>query len=225
MPKSGYIPRTDKECAPWLSNFASKFAESATSLGFTAADVTALNNDSAMFSYLVSLVETYTTAKEQRVKYRDLIKNGPIGTPGGAMPVVPTVIPAPALVPPGILPRVKLLVARIKTSPTYTEAIGKGMGIIGAEQIADYTEVKPSIKLLMKGGRVEVQWIKGDSDGIRIEVDRGTGTWTFLATDTVPHYTDTAPITAAATWKYRAMYFVADEPVGLWSDVVSITVS
>jgi hypothetical protein len=74
-------------------------------------------------------------------------------------------------------------------------------------------------------GQVEIQWVKGDSDGVRIEVDRGTSTWTFLAVDTVPHYTDTAPITAAANWKYRAMYIIADEPVGQWSDVASIAVS
>jgi len=46
-----------------------------------------------------------------------------------------------------------------------------------------------------------------------------------LAIDTVPHYTDTQAITAPATWKYRAMYIIADEPVGQWSDVASIAVS
>jgi len=38
--------------------------------------------------------------------------------------------------------------------------------------------------------------------------------WQFLDIDSVPHYTDTTPITAPATWKYRAMYIVADELVG-----------
>ena len=71
---------------------------------------------------------------------------------------------------------------------------------------------------------MEVQWTKGDADSIRIESDKGTG-WQFLAIDSVPHYTDTTPITIAATWKYRAMYIVADELVGQWSDVASIGVS
>jgi|GEM_PF-4380811 len=74
------------------------------------------------------------------------------------------------------------------------------------------------------GGQVEVQWLKGDADAIRIESDKGTG-WQFLAVNSVPHYTDTTAITAPATWKYRAMYLVSDELVGQWSDVASIAVS
>ena len=45
-----------------------------------------------------------------------------------------------------------------------------------------------------------------------------------MAIDTVPHYTDTTPITTPATWKYRAIYLVDDERVGTWSDIMSVTV-
>lgn len=225
MAKDHYMPKSDQERSVWMNNLNSKFTTWATTLGFTAADVTALNNDTLMFAYLLVITEVFNTAKEQRVAYKNLIKNGPIGSPGGALPTAPTVPVAPTAVAPGILPRISLLVARIKASPAYTEAIGKDMGIVGAEQTTDPTQMKPVIKLVMKGGLVELQWQKGESDGVRIEVDRGTGTWSFLAIDTVPHYPDTTPITAPATWKYRAMYLMADEPVGLWSDVASIAVS
>jgi hypothetical protein len=46
----------------------------------------------------------------------------------------------------------------------------------------------------------------------------------FLGIDTNPHYTDTTPITAPATWKYRAMYLLNDELIRQWSDVISINV-
>ncbi len=81
----------------------------------------------------------------------------------------------------------------------------------------DKTIVKPILKLVFKGGQVEVQWIKG-ADALLIETDKGTGKWEFLAVDTVPHYTDTTAITTPGTWKYRAMYMVSDERVGQWSD-------
>jgi hypothetical protein len=50
----------------------------------------------------------------------------------------------------------------------------------------------------------------------------------FLAIDTIPDYTDTAPMPAAeqsALWKYKAIYRQGDERVGQWSDVVSIPVA
>jgi hypothetical protein len=224
MAKSNYLPRTDKDRVVWLNNFASKFAQVSTGLGFVAADVTSVNNDATMFSYLINQVELYTTAKEQRVDYKNLIKDGPLGTPGGALPVAPAAGTVPTVVLPGIFARIGQLVGRIKNSATYTEAIGKDLGIIGAQQTFDPTQMKPVLKLAMLGGQVEVQWTKGDADALRIEADKGSG-WQLLAIDTVPHYTDTTPITAPAVWRYRAMYLVADELVGQWSDVASITVS
>lgn len=224
MAKTGYLPRSDKDRVVWLNNFAGKFAQVATGLGFVAADVTSVNNDTAMFAYLVNQVEVYTTAKEQRVDYKNLIKDGPIGTPGGALPVAPAAGTVPTVVAPGILPRIQALVQRIKNAPTYTEAIGKDLGIIATNQPIDPATWKPVLKLIMSGGQVEVQWVKGDADAVRIETDKGNG-WQFLAIDTVPHYTDTTPIAGPANWNYRAMYLLADERVGQWSDIVTITVS
>jgi hypothetical protein len=50
----------------------------------------------------------------------------------------------------------------------------------------------------------------------------------FLAIDTMPDYTGTAPMPAAgqsALWKNKAIYLKADQRVGPWSDVVSIPVA
>jgi len=43
----------------------------------------------------------------------------------------------------------------------------------------------------------------------------------------VPDYLDTAglpPAGQSAAWKYRAIYLLDDQPVGQWSDPVSIAV-
>lgn len=221
---SSYLPRTDRDRVVWFNNFVTKFSVQATGLGFVAADVTAVTNDAAMFAYLVNQVEIYTTAKEQRVDYKNLIKEGPLGSVGGAVPSAPPAGTVPTVVLPGIFPRLALLVKRIKVAPTYTDAIGKDLGVVSEMPQFNSMIMKPALKLVMKGGQVEVQWVKGDSDGVRIEVDRGTGAWQFLAIDTVPHYPDTTPISAAANWKYRAMYIIEDETVGQWSDVASISV-
>ncbi|MCE2996362.1 MAG: hypothetical protein ACK5RG_18330 [Cyclobacteriaceae bacterium] len=224
MAKDHYLPRTDEGKLIWINNFSAKIGNYVNTVGLTAADVTSAKNDAAMFAYLVNAAEVFTTAKEQRVNFKNLIKDGPLGKPLGLVPDTPVLGTKPADVAPGIFPRLAQLVQRIKNSAAYTEAIGKDLGIIGAKLVVDFDALKPKLKLVMKGGQVEVQWTRGDADAVYIEVDRGNGTWQFLAVDTVPHYTDTMPITTHAMWKYRAIYLIRDERVGHWSDVNNIAV-
>ena len=123
--------------------------------------------------------------------------------------------------------RLTALVARIKAHPGYTEAIGQDLDIIGAEQTLDTTNAKPALKLELQAGHPNVKWTKGGFDALEIWVDRGTGTFVYLATDTIPDYLDTAPLPApgqSALWKYKAIYRLSDQQVGQWSDVVSIAV-
>ena len=63
-------------------------------------------------------------------------------------------------------------------------------------------------------------------DMLEIQVDRGDGKgFVFLTYDTTPNYTDTFPLPATPTkWKYRAIYRVGDAQVGVWSNMVEITV-
>jgi len=76
----------------------------------------------------------------------------------------------------------------------------------------------------MLSGRPNLKWSKGTMQGIDFYVDRGSGTFVFLARDTEPDYLDTAALPAAgqsAVWKYKAIYVLHDEQIGLWSDVIS----
>ena len=224
MVKDYYLPRTDEAKAFWLINFLAKLNNYASILGLTAAELTSVKNDVAFFSYILNAVEVFTTAKEQRVNYKNVLRDGPIGKIAGAVSDVPALGTKPVEVTPGIVPRITQLVQRIKNSPAYTESMGKDLGIIGSSLAVDSDGLQPALKLVLKGGKVEVQWKKGNSDAVYIEVDRGNGMWQFLGIDLNPHYTDEMPITAHATWRYRAIYLKRDERIGQWSDVASISV-
>ena len=52
----------------------------------------------------------------------------------------------------------------------------------------------------------------------------GETTWTFLAIDTEPPYVDTRANLGAGpeTRQYRAQYLVGDEPIGQWSDILTV---
>jgi len=146
---------------------------------------------------------------------------------GGAKTTPPTLAPAPAEVAADIFGRIAALAARIKKHPGYTESIGQDLSIIGAEQTIDFENLKPVLKLSLKAGHPNVGWTKQALDAVEIWVDRGSGTFAFLAIDTVPDYLDTASLPApgaSAVWKYKAIYRLSDEQVGQWSDVAAIIV-
>jgi len=223
MAKSHYLPRTDHERVVWLNNFADKFPLYADTFGLTS-EVEGVANDAAMFAYVVAMVENSTTTKERWVDFKNLRRNGTSALSVVPILETPAPPPAPAAVAAGIFTRLGPLVQRIKNHPRYTADIGKDLGIIGAEQLPESSvKMKPTLKLVLKGGLVEIQWVKGDADALHIETDKGNG-WQFLAVDTIPHYTDTTRITAAASWSYRAMYIINDKLVGQWSAVASIAV-
>jgi hypothetical protein len=229
MSTNHYLPRRDQEKVLWLNNFSSKLPTQAASVGVSGAEVTSVQDDAAAFSYWTGQVETFTTEKEERVEFKNILRDGPLGSPAPSYPILPTIPVPPTAVLPGIFGRIRLLVQRIKNSPNYTTSIGTDLGIIGSEDSTDHSTLKPELKLILHGGAVEVQWKKSAADAIRIECDRGIAVagqsgWALAGIDTMPHFTDTTPITVPAVWKYRAIYLIGHEPVGQWRNVPSISV-
>ena len=226
MPKAYYLPATDAGRLPWLNNFAIKLPSYSTVLGLNAGDVASVTADAAFFSYVLNSQLQIAAYAQQWTAYKNLARDG------GAVsiitaPVAPVLGVAPALVNPGIFTRVKTMVARIRVAPGYTDSIGQALQIIGADHTVDLTTVKPVITAQLDAGQVDIGWTKQGMDGIEIQVDRGSG-FVFLAIDTVPGYTDTAPMPPAgqsALWKYKAIYKQGDDRVGQWSDVVNIPVA
>ena len=146
------------------------------------------------------------------------------------VPVLPDDFPAAVL--PGILPRFRALVKRIKALHTYTVAIGEALGIEGPVATApDLTQVQPDFDATISGNHVELGWDWGGNgaylDMCELQVDRNDGKGrVVLAYDTTPGYNDTQPFPATPTkWTYWAIYRVGDAQVGLWSKPVTITVS
>jgi hypothetical protein len=227
MPKSYYLPADEPGKGAWLNNLSAKLPSYSAVLGLSAADVASVTADALFFNYCLGSVGQVAAYSQQWTAYKNAARNG--NSPAlGAFPAPPVLVtPAPAMVAPGIFGRATTLVARIKTAPGYTDSIGQALQIIGADQTVDVNSMKPVITAELDAGQVDIGWTKQGMDGIEIQVDRGAG-FVFLAIDTIPGYTDTAPIPAAgqsALWKYKAIYRQGDDRVGQWSDVVSIPVA
>ncbi|HEX7957968.1 MAG TPA: hypothetical protein VF508_13545 [Pyrinomonadaceae bacterium] len=224
------IPRSENELLPWLNNFYTAFAARADVLGFGDQEVEQLRYDAAMYSYLVgTLAPAYKTAAATVTAYKALILDGPVGETGGPVPTLPDLGMQPAVVPPGILPRLRRLVRRIQAAPAYTDAIGAALGITGeGGASAPSAPPKPTATATaLPGSAVRVEFAKGGFDGVQVECRRAGETgWQPLGVDNYSPYTDGRPPLEAGkpeVREYRLRYVSRDEPVGDWSDIAVVS--
>jgi hypothetical protein len=222
--KAPFLPKDEPGKRKWLTNYAAKLPTYAPTVGVTGAEVNQAAADSAFFNYVCDAHEQHTKTTRDWTAYKHAAAQGDTL---GNLPNTPALPAPPASVPPNIFGRNCTLAVRIKKHPNYTEAIGQDLGIIGAEQTIDYSSLKAVLKIILQAGHPVISWRKQGMDSLELWVDRGDGKgFVFLAIDTVPGYTDTAPLpTPGAVWKYKGIYREADAQVGQWSDVASITVA
>ncbi len=77
---------------------------------------------------------------------------------------------------PGIVTRFATMVSRIKAHPQYNTGIGHNLGIVYTPPPKwDAENAKPYLKAVIRAGIVNLDWKKGNYDGIVIEKDTGNG--------------------------------------------------
>ncbi|MCX6847775.1 MAG: hypothetical protein NTY98_02535 [Verrucomicrobia bacterium] len=103
-------------------------------------------------------------------------------------------------------------IQRVKSSSTYTEAIGTDLGVVGSKQSSpEFATLQPTIAGSGAGpNKVDIHWGRGGhaafQDACGIPVDRGNG-WTLLTIDRQPpipprsRVGNTAPSTMLTTPK------------------------
>lgn len=131
--------------------------------------------------------------------------------------------------PTGIFERLDNLVKRIRVAPNYTPEIGALLGIIPQSPSRPAPEdLQPTIKATaMPGSVVNVKFVRGGMSGVLIETQiDNSGTWSSVGQFSVSPATITIPENPQNLPRYvqvRARYFDKDEPVGLISQVDSVS--
>lgn len=226
------FPRQEAELIVWFNNFAANLATHAPALGFDESVVEGVRRDAAALKYTVgNLVPAYQTALQARTAYKKLLLNGPAGREPLELPAAPPVAAPPEAVPPGILPRTRRLIARIKAADAYTESIGRSLGIVRSAATAAALSAaapRPSAKATpLPGGEVRVEFGRAGFDGVLVEGRRGgEAGWERLGVDSYSPYTDARPPLTPGqpeVRQYRLRFVKRDDPVGDWSDIVSVT--
>lgn len=224
-----YLPKSEMETLTWMTNFAAKLTVHAPTVSVTAAELAAVQADVAFLAYLQrDLLPLYRAKAQEVTAYKDLIRNGPLGSPAGTLPAAPSPPKVPAAVLPGVMPRLTSLVQRIKNAPGFNLAIGADLGILAATPRAVVgDDAKPVFTAtVLPGSQVRLDWVKGKLDGVRVESKRGAEPdWSHLDDDRFSPYIDTRPPLQAGqseTRAYRLRYLKKDALVGSFSDVAVV---
>ena len=232
IPSSRWFPSGLQDRAAWFQNFSTQFAAVAVSLGFTAADGTAVDKDNQIMQFLADS-ETQLKAYSKAVtQYRKLITEGDIGDPTPEFPANPA-FALPVVQPTGIFERLNNLVERIRVAPNYTAETGALLGIIPttSESIAP-GDVKPSIHVFAAQTGYEFSVVaekREKSDSWNVEIRRaGLEKWETVKTATGKSVnvviTPTTP-DKPEQLQIRVQLLKNNENYGQSSDIVPVTVN
>ena len=225
-----YLSSTDLGKLAWLINFNNKIvATYGEFFALTVAQLLSLLNDTNAFKYISQFNDVSLATYHSSITFKDELRDGPVSVLAPAFPtfVLPGVVPT--AVPYGIFIRATELVNIIKNHPKYNTAIGKDLGIIGADSVVDWTTAQPQkVKAKSSAGVIIGSYLKGQADGARIECKRGTETVFSTVTnvskstfiDERPNLLPDLP----EKRQYRIWLLKGDKVVGVVSVIVTITV-
>ena len=227
MSSRDFFPKTDAGLLAWLVQLNNKAPSHATALGLTAADLQGAKNDAAMLDWTLKALPAVRAWAEHFTAYKDGLLEGPTGAAPQPAPALVVLPAAPAAIAGGLVARNRALAQRMKNAPGYTEAIGKDLGLVAAEEQPEDAP-KPSFKATSHpGSRVRLDWVKRRYSGVLIQGRRaGDAGFVDLGRDNFSPFDDERPPVTAGTTEtreYRMRYLEKDDPVGEWSDIVSVT--
>ena len=208
--------------------FKTNIGSYAATLELTPAEVAAQAADLDFFNYIFECQQIIQKSAQELTAWKNITRTGGNLTGTPAFPTFPAPVPVVAA---GVEARFRALVKKIKAHARYTVTIGDLLGIESPQHTPpDLATLQPVIAVAFTGNHVHLDWGWGGYsvylDMIELQVDRGDGKgFVLLNFDTTPGYIDTAPMPAALTkWKYKAIYRVGDQRVGLWSNEATLTV-
>ena len=227
MTTSPYMPNNDDERADLLEHLAATLPTYAALLEISAQELDGLKADSVSFRYSLYTMGIMQANAQKWTNTKNELRDGGSGSDSWPTPpLLPE--PIPPMVKPGIMSRLSALAARIKTHKNYTTAIGYELWLIGGEQKIDPSTWQPVLSSYLQAGHPVIVWNKGKASAVEIWVDRtNDNNFVLLSVNTKPNVTDLTPLPAGgsgALWKYKAIYHLDDQPVGLWSNIISVTV-
>jgi len=231
IPSRLWFPTNFAARADWYKNFAEQFAVLAAGLGFTPADVTAVENDNEVMQFLAGVVVEMKAYEDAVRQYRIIITESDVGQMTPMFPANPAMT-LPTVIPTGIFERLIKLVDRIRLAATYTNEIGAMLGILPSQPAPpDPNTMQPTIKAaaLFTSYKFDANVTRMGMKGFKVQIRRmDSEVWTDAGFGTSsPLEITVAPTTPGQPERLqvRAILLKNNEPVGQPSDPVYVTVN
>ena len=216
----------------WLDNAVNRMNEHGTTLGVVAADKTKFNDWCVMAKDACLGLAYAVTAEESWREYRDDLLNGsnvdstPLTRPVDNTPLPPSIF-EPLL--PGAMSRIRDFLQSIKRKQAWSTSIESDFRITPITVEIDVDTAKPEGSAKgMAGADVVLSWVRGPFDGVVIEWQLdGATAWNSLGTINGSKYTHKAPLALPGKPEgrhYRLRFVLDNNPVGEWSNGLSVTV-
>ena len=235
MSLSDYMLTDDQGKASLFTRFATKLPAQFTALNLSGTDPDIAQQvlDAARFRFLVDFgsdmqeaAQAWTATKNHERDGGDTVQSGQ------TLPVLPVNFPPP--VPPGIVPRFRALVKRVKACPGYTVAIGEILGIERAQSQTAAVMSADGPAPILRGkaldtGGAEIKSNKGDAEAVDIYCKReGDADYVFLMRVLHFPYIDNRPLLVAGKpekREYKAKFIRQNQPYGNMSASITVIVS
>lgn len=203
MAKSDFIPANDADLLAWLDNFMAQAVARPAETSLPAAQLEALQAATADYRAKLTAHNQAQATARHASESKKASRAEVVGISRAAA-------------------------RQVRAGMGYTEATGFLLGIVGAEDSTDVASLKPVLSGQdQTGGVVVLSFPKGRTDGVNIYLfDSATQKYVFLARDTVSPYVDNRPLIEPGKpeiRRYTAVYVVADEEVGQFSDELVMT--
>jgi hypothetical protein len=232
IPSKTWFPLSLQERAAWFENFATQFSVVGAGLGFTPAEVAAVEADNDIVEFLASAAVAIEAYKDAIRQYRIIVTEGSTGDPIPSFPADPALTPPPGALP-GLFERLDSLVKRIRVAPSYTPEAGALLGIIPSkpDPIAP-VDLKPVIKAGDSFGeyKYQVDATRLGQPAYRVEIQRkGESNWetagVSLSNPFLGTLTPSTPGDPERVYVRAWLLGKNNEPVGEPSDPTYVTVN
>jgi hypothetical protein len=196
-----FIPRSDAQRIPWLTNLKDKIVQFGPVFGLTAAEINSIQGNCTAGIAKINAVATAKAGLAAAVTSKNEIDKNELA-------------------------QLRTAISRWKSHTAYSDAIGETLAIKGAAAEIDIQQYKAHITVETVGNLVRIRFTKRGADGVNIYHRRkGTAAWLFLARDTKSPYDDHIVLTTPGVpehYEYRAFGVVDDTEIGQPSDIAEV---
>lgn len=220
-------PRKTIDKIDWLRVFKNHYALIYTDFNFSNDSVTKVEKACETIIYSIRLADRAKKYSKACTAFRDTIlkKKSRLAQ---TVPQLNEIEPPAELFTADALSYIEEVIRLIKAQSNYTSATGELLGIEKPKTADALDTAKPKLKLIaLINSVVRINWKKGKAQGVMVESKRGTEeNFTEIGRDQYSPFIDARPPLKHGKPElrfYRLTYLMHDKPVGITSEIYTIT--